>query len=61
MSNFPIVDLMIILFGVMLAWVFAWKAHHSYTYEHYKEFAFYTFMVVMLLIAVVAEAIRPIQ
>lgn len=53
-----IIDLCIILFGVMAAWVCAWKAHHYYNLEQYLRSAFYATVVVLLLIIVVLEAIR---
>jgi hypothetical protein len=58
MSKFQIVDMCIILFGVMMAWVCAWKAHHYFNLENYVRGAAYVLLVIFLLIIVIVEAIR---
>jgi hypothetical protein len=48
----------IILFGVMLAWVCAWKAKHYADLEQYVQAAAYCALVVILLVIVFIEAVR---
>jgi len=48
----------IILFGVMMAWVCAWKAHHNFNHERYTAGCIYALVVIVLLIVVFVEAIR---
>lgn len=58
MSKLQIVDMLIILFGVSMAWVCAWKAHHHYQLENHMRSAFYITLVIALLIVVFVEALR---
>jgi hypothetical protein len=48
----------IILFGVMMAWVCAWKARYYFNYEQYLRGSMYAVLVIILLIIVFVEAIR---
>lgn len=58
MYKSQIVDMFIILFGVLMAWVCAWKAHHYFNLDQFPRALFYVFAVIMLLIIVVVEAVR---
>jgi hypothetical protein len=51
-------DCFIILFGVMMAWACAWKAHHYFNLEEYIRSATYIVVVIILLVIVFAEALR---
>jgi hypothetical protein len=58
MSKFQILDMCIILFGVMMAWVCSWKAHHYFNLENYVRGASYVALVILLLIIVFVETFR---
>lgn len=58
MSKSQLVDMFIILFGVMMAWVCAWKAHHYFSLEQYVKSLSYVLIVIILLIVVFVEALR---
>ena len=58
MCKSQLIDMCIILFGVMMAWVCAWKAHHNFTCERYTAGCLYVLVVIVLLIVVFVEAIR---
>jgi hypothetical protein len=48
----------IILFGVMMAWVCAWKAKYYFNIERYTTGCTYVLLVIALLIIVFIEATR---
>jgi len=56
MFKFPIVDLVIIICGVSLAWGFAWKAHWCLNHEHYLRGIQYILLSLTMLGIAVAEA-----
>ena len=58
MSKFQMLDCFIILFGVMMAWACAWKAHHYFNLEEYIRSATYIVVVIILLVIVFVEALR---
>jgi hypothetical protein len=51
-------DLFIILFGVLMAWGCAWKAHYHFEAEDYIRATSYVVIVIILLVMVVVEALR---
>jgi hypothetical protein len=57
MFKFPIVDLVIILAGVFLAWGFAWKAHWHFEHEMYGKAIRYLMLAVAMLTIAVCECI----
>jgi hypothetical protein len=58
MSKYQLIDMSIILFGVMMAWVCAWKSRYYFNYEQYLRGSVYAALVVILLIIVFVEALR---
>ena len=56
MFKFPIVDLLIIICGVFLAWGFAWKAHWYINNEHYLKAIQYILLSLTMLGIAFAEA-----
>lgn len=45
----------IILFGVSMAWVCAWKSKFSFDMEEYERGVVYAVLVIVLLVIVFAE------
>jgi hypothetical protein len=58
MYKSQLIDMFIILFGVMMAWVCAWKAKHHLNLEEYVRGVTYAVLVIILLIVVIVEAVR---
>ncbi len=58
MCKYQMLDLFIILFGVLMAWGCAWKAHYHFEAEDYIRATSYVVIVIILLIMVVVEALR---
>jgi Ca2+/Na+ antiporter len=50
-----LLDCFIILFGVVMAWACAWKAHHYYREEQITRSAAYVVAVIFLLIIVFVQ------
>ncbi len=55
MSKYQLIDMLIILFGVSMAWVCAWKSKFSFDMEEYERGVVYAVLVIVLLVIVFAE------